>query len=175
MGRMIRSADFPVFDLRREIDQLFDNFFVSPNTSITQGAGTFQPSLEISEDEKGYVLSAELPGLSEKDVSVEASGDVLTIRGEKTRETSGKKGGYEYSERSYGQFTRSLQLPPGTDASKIDATVKDGVLKVAIPKSEAQSARAIPVKSLGTSERADQGTGNRAKQEAVAQTRPPQR
>ncbi|WP_394848500.1 Hsp20/alpha crystallin family protein [Pendulispora brunnea] len=180
MANINRREDNPVFDLRREIDQLFESFF-SPSRGTMQRPGglDFNPHLEITETDGAYVLNAELPGLEENDVNIDVNGDVLTVRGEKRREQSGERRGYQYSERSYGQFARSLQLPRGTDASKIEAHFKNGVLKVTVPKGEAARARSIPIRTGGveTQQRVPttQEPGNGSRNKPAQQESPPRR
>jgi HSP20 family protein len=138
----------PALDLRREIDQLFDSF-LSPGGSLGPYGGVegIPLSLEMTETESGYKLSAEVPGLAPEDVDVQVDQGVLTIRGEKRRETTETKGGIDYTERSYGSFMRSVQLPPSADFSKIDANLEHGVLTVTVPKGEAARPRKIPLGS----------------------------
>jgi len=132
--------------LRREIDRLFEDFF-SP-TALAGGARQFVPTLEAAEADKEYVVRVELPGMTEGDVQVEIDEDNrLVIRGEKKSETSQTRGGFEYTERSFGQFTRVVQLPSGVDASKVDATFQNGVLELHVPKTAQARARAIPIAS----------------------------
>jgi HSP20 family protein len=129
--------------LQREIDRLFDDFF-----GLTGGPSqrSFVPQLELAERDGEYVMKAELPGLDERDVKLEVDdSNILTIRGEKKSELEETKSGYCYSERSYGQFVRSIQLPSTVDSSKIDASFKNGVLELRIPKSEKMKPRNIPI------------------------------
>jgi HSP20 family protein len=94
------------------------------------------PAMDFVERDKEYVVSAELPGLDEKNLEVKLSGDVLTIHGEKKEEQEEERPTYRVSERRYGSFQRSVQLPADVDAEKIDARFVKGVLTVTLPKSE---------------------------------------
>jgi HSP20 family protein len=147
----------PFGNLRSEIDRLFDEF-----TSGWPFAGrmrdidfprferfALQPALEATENDKGYVITAELPGLDEKDIEVAVSDGSLTIRGDKKEEKEEKRDGYYLSERRYGSFERRLLLPDGIEQDKIEATLKKGVLEVVIPKTaEAQKkARKVEVRA----------------------------
>ena len=126
------------------IDRFFDDFFGGSTTR------QFVPSLELSESGGEYVMRAELPGLDEKDVALEVDEqNILTIRGEKKSDVTGEEKGYRYSERSYGQFVRSVQLPSAVDTSKIDASFKNGVLELHIPKSEKAKPKTIPIGKKG--------------------------
>jgi HSP20 family protein len=142
----------PFESLRREIDRLFENFhktsWVSPfgrasfeiepfwRREIGWGA---VPAVDIVEKDKAYEISAELPGLDEKDIEVKFADGLLTIKGEKQEEKEEKTKDYYLSERRYGSFQRSIRLPEGTDGDKIEAALKKGVLTVTVPKApEAQ-------------------------------------
>ncbi len=103
-------------------------------------AGEFLPRVDVSETGKEVRITAELPGLDEKDMEVAVTNNMLTIKGEKKVEE--EEGDYYHSERSYGYFNRTIALPQGIDADKAEAKFKKGVLKVTIPKKpEAQSWR----------------------------------
>lgn len=129
--------------LRRRMNGLFDDFFDRPSSALWSGFDApFAPQIDISESDKEVRISAELPGLDEKEVEVSLAGNLLTIKGEKKEEQEEEKGDYWHSERRYGYFERSVQLPQGIESDKAKANFKKGVLKVAIPKRpEAQSSR----------------------------------
>jgi HSP20 family protein len=118
--------------LYRDIDRLFEEF--TRNPLARQAQVNLVPSIDVTESDKEIVLSAEMPGLERGDVEISIEDDVLTIRGEKKIEQEKDDKNYHLSERVYGVFYRALQLPPGVDASKIQATMSNGVLKVTIPK-----------------------------------------
>jgi HSP20 family protein len=107
------------------------------------------PVVDVAEREKDYEITAELPGMDEKDIEVSLSDDVLTIKGEKKEEKEERQKDYHVSERRYGSFQRSLRVPDGVDANKIEAKFKNGVLTLILPKSpEAQKKKKkIEVKS----------------------------
>jgi|GEM_PF-126802 len=136
---------FSPLALRREIDRLFDEFF-APFGEFE--APEVVPPVEVREIDGEYVITAELPGMSDKDVEVEVSDDnVLTLRGEKSSRVSRTERGYEYSERSYGRFERAMPMPAGVDASKLDASFQNGVLEIHVPKTaEAKRGRRVPIK-----------------------------
>jgi HSP20 family protein len=104
------------------------------------------PSVDITEDDKEYLVKADLPEVKKEDVKVTVENGVLTITGERKfeKEEKGKK--YHRIERSYGNFLRSFTLPDGADGSKVNAEFKDGVLKVHLPKSEKAKPKAVEVK-----------------------------
>ena len=92
------------------------------------------PAIDMSEDEKAYKISAELPGLDAKDVDVSVSGNTLLIKGEKLQEKEEKDKNYYFSERAYGSFQRTFELPASVDRDKISADVSKGVLTITLPK-----------------------------------------
>ena len=105
------------------------------------------PKVDFSEIDGGYELTAELPGMGEKDVECTLSGKMLTVKGEKQEEKEEEKKGYYLKERHYGSFMRNFTLPEDVDADKIEASVSDGILRVFMPKSEKkQNSRKIEVK-----------------------------
>jgi HSP20 family protein len=105
------------------------------------------PSVDIIEDEKEWLVKADLPEVKKEDVKVTVENGVLTITGERKFEKEEKDKKYHRIERSYGNFLRSFTLPDGADGSKVAAEFKDGVLKVHLPKSEKATPKAIEVKT----------------------------
>lgn len=132
--------------LQREIERVFDSF-TRDWPSINFRASGLVPSMDIAETDKEIEITAELPGLEEKDVQVNVADDVLTIKGEKKAEKEEKEKNYHRVERSYGSFYRSFQLPPGVSADAIKATLRNGVLKVAVTKPAAAQPKKIEVKA----------------------------
>jgi HSP20 family protein len=157
------SSAGPFERLRSEIDHAFDDFTRGYwHLPFTAGRvfdvapywrGDFAlaatPAVDIAEQDDAYVVTAELPGIDAKNVEVRFADNTLTMRGEKTEETEEKKKDYYLSERRYGSFYRSFRVPEGVEADKIEATVKNGVLTVRLPKSaEAKKkTKTIQVKS----------------------------
>ncbi len=114
-----------------------------------QGQGSewfgWSPSVDIAEDEKEYVVRAELPGLKKEDVNVSFEDGLLTISGERKQEQEQKERKYHRVECSYGRFNRSFSLPADTKPDQIKAEFKDGVLSVRVPKSESAKPKQIAV------------------------------
>ncbi|MDG4875318.1 Hsp20/alpha crystallin family protein [Mesorhizobium sp. WSM4935] len=152
----------PFESLRREIDRVFDDFhpfdFRLPSTHSLFGSELpalrsitwpVAPAMDLVEKASGFEITAELPGIDEKNVDIKLANNVLTIKGEKNEEKEEKEKDYYLSERRYGSFQRSFQLPDGVDADKIDASFTKGVLTVKLPKTaEAQKAeKKITVKA----------------------------
>ncbi|HVJ21132.1 MAG TPA: Hsp20/alpha crystallin family protein [Polyangiaceae bacterium] len=149
----------PFWDLRRGIDELFDDFMSAgsfPSQSIAQSLGDFRPNLELSETESEYKVMVELPGLKPEEVEITVDQGMLTVRGEKRREEKATRGGVEYTERAYGSFVRTMQLPRTVNADKIQANFESGVLTLTIPKGEEGRPRRIP---LGSSSKEAPKTG----------------
>jgi len=145
----------PLASLREEMDRLFDNFWRGFGGGLpTRGGTSFTlsaPAIDMVEGEGEYRITAELPGIDAADVDVSVSGDVLTISGEKKQERNEKAENYFVSERSFGSFRRSLQLPQGTDPEKVSAEFSKGVLTVTLPKTPeaVRQPRKIEVKAAG--------------------------
>src|SRR5215212_1316365 len=124
----------------REIDRVFDAFF-----GQTDQARRWVPPVDLVEAEDHFVLKADLPGLTEGDVSIEVQDGTLTISGERKAEHEQREKGWYRIERSFGRFNRSLTLPEGVDADRIQAAFDHGVLEVRIPKPEQRKPRRIEI------------------------------
>ncbi|MEN8184854.1 MAG: Hsp20/alpha crystallin family protein [Myxococcota bacterium] len=111
-----------------------------------QPGGRFAPAIDVSENDKQYTVSAELPGTKKEDVTVELHEGTLTIRGEKRSEQEEKKEHSRHVERSFGTFSRSFTLPANADGERIKARFKDGVLTLEIPKTEEAKPRTVDIK-----------------------------
>ena len=129
----------PFLSLHREMNRLFDDVFTGFEGGLPSvfdrgfGSGQGWPSIEVNTTDKEVRVSAELPGLEEKDVEILVDDDVLTIRGEKKAENEGKDRGF--TERYYGRFERRMVLPFEVDDEKAEASFKNGVLTLTLPKS----------------------------------------
>jgi HSP20 family protein len=106
----------------------------------------WSPLVDITEDEKEYVIKAEIPEMKKDDIKISVQDDVLSISGERKYEKEEKGKKYHRVERAYGSFMRSFTLPEDADGSKVNAEYKDGVLKIHLPKSEKAKPKAIEVK-----------------------------
>ena len=124
----------PAVPLVDEMNRLFDDFF--RDFPVANVQPTFVPSLAVDETADALRVSAELPGLEEKDFELSVEDGVFTLRGEKRSERSEKdeKAGWSRSERTYGRFERRIALPAEVEAEKANATFKNGVLEVTLPK-----------------------------------------
>lgn len=149
-----------------ELDRMFSNLGgTSSGTGLQELA--WAPAVEVRQNDNNLAISAELPGLTEKDVRVEATPDGLVIQGERKQEYTGEEGGIRRSERVYGQFYRLIPLPEGADVDKAQASFENGVLQISIPTPQSQqNRRQIPISSSqGQSQGQGQGgsSGQRAR------------
>jgi HSP20 family protein len=135
----------PFTSLQREIDRLFEDF--TSGWPTLRHVPDLTPRMDVTETDKEIEITAELPGLEEKDVQVNLADNVLTIKGEKKAEKEEKDKNYRVVERSYGSFSRTLELPDGVDPSAVKATIAKGVLKVTVPKPAPAQAKKIEVKT----------------------------
>lgn len=141
--RWSKLKDTSLQGLQRQMNSFFDNFFegFEPFSGIQEKFVGFTPKLNLTEDEKELRVTVELPGLEEKDVEISLTRDVLTIRGEKKIEHEEKEKNSHYVERTYGSFERKIPVNLALiDQDNVDASLKNGILIVKMPKSkQAQS------------------------------------
>ena len=122
------------------------------NTLLDAGDAPAQrwvPAIDLVEEKDHFVLKADLPGLDEKDVSIEIQDNTLTVAGERKAETESRDRGWYRAERSYGRFSRALTLPDGVDADAVTAEFDKGVLEVRIPKPEERKPRRVQIHAGG--------------------------
>jgi len=134
----------PVHALQSRMNQLFEDFwrdFGLWHRPGTQALGAFSPHVDVSETDDEVRVRAELPGMSEQDVDVTVANGVLTIQGEKRTESTEEREGVQYSECSYGSFHRDIPLSGDLQEDKAQASFKDGVLTVTLPRSPEAKAR----------------------------------
>lgn len=130
---------------------LFDRFFNDLELPDIFGEeGMVVPAFDISETEKEYMITGEIPGIDVKDLDITLLDGILTIKGEKKKEKEDKDENYHRIERHYGSFHRNFRLPAKVKTDKLDATYKDGVLKLTIPKVEVTKPKKIAIKEKGT-------------------------
>jgi HSP20 family protein len=131
-----RGEQSPVVELHQRMNDLFNDFLggFGPGLSRFESRFITTPSIDVSETDEEVRVTADLPGVEEKDVQVILENDILTIQGEKKQEQEEKKQNYHMVERAYGEFQREISLPASVDKEKIKATFKKGVLRVVLPK-----------------------------------------
>lgn len=130
--------------LHDEMDDLFKGFFGDwdgPPWSRNRW-----PALDIAENENEFTVKAEVPGCKAEDIDISVHGNTLTISGEKKQEKEEKEKGYHHVERSYGSFRRDLNLSSEIDSDKVEATCKNGILSIKLPKTEKTKAVKVKVK-----------------------------
>ncbi len=141
MGRRLPSND--VFNQFEEFINEFDRGF-SP--ALSRAGMDFSPSVDIDEQENAYLVTADLPGMKKENIKVDINDNVLTISGERSKETKGEgKMEGKYSERIYGKFQRTFSLPIHVAADKIQANFQDGVLHITLPKAEGARSHTIKI------------------------------
>ncbi len=148
--RTVARRDFADMftSLQREIDRLFEDFTMRWWAPATQRSpGELVPRMDVTETDKEIEITAELPGLEDKDVQVGVADNVLIIKGEKKAEKDEKDRNYRVYERSYGSFYRTLELPSGVDVDAIKASLSNGVLRVTVPKPASTKVKKVEVKT----------------------------
>jgi len=137
-----------LFDLHRQMNRLFDDLFDRDQGTRSGQALLTAPALEVHQTDEKIEITAELPGVRQEDIELTVEDGVLTLRGEKRSTRTDEERGY--SERSYGQFERSITLPSNVDEENCSADFKDGVLTITLPKTaERQRGRRIPLSGGG--------------------------
>jgi len=131
--------------MRREMDHLWDSFF-ERRPRRGEEEMEWLPALDLAETNNEIVVKAEVPGMDPKDIDISLSDGILTIKGEKKQEKEEKEEGYHLVERSYGYFSRTIELPREVQSDKINASYKNGVLKIVLPKSEKAKKKEVKIK-----------------------------
>jgi HSP20 family protein len=132
--------------LHNTINRMFDNF-ISPTVRGDEALSVWgwNPVVDIYENEENIVITAELPGVDKKDMTVDVKGRVLTLKGERSTDNEVKEDNYYRQERCYGKFERCFTLPVEIAPEKIKADYKDGVLKIDIPKTEESKPKQVSI------------------------------
>jgi HSP20 family protein len=141
----------PLAQLRRQMDTLFDRFFDDPwgysGSELPWGRLLAGPRTDLADSANEVIVTMELPGVDPKEVDIQITGDLLTVRGEKKADKEEKQRDYHYVERQYGSFQRTVQLPSTVDPEKVDAAFKNGVLTITLAKRADAQARKIKVRN----------------------------
>lgn len=155
--KSVATGDSPVLrgwdDMHREMDRVFDGFFSDALPRVPFGMlPAITPDtldLDVAETDKAYLITADLPGLEDKDIDLTLNEGILTLKGEKRQEEETEGKTFHRMERRYGSFRRVLQLPGDADDNAVRATMQNGVLKIEIGKNEkaAPSSRKIEIKA----------------------------
>ncbi len=145
-----RDEADPFALIKRRMDDRFEDFLHGFDLQPFESRlGVFSPNIDVVENDKEIRISAELPGMEEKDIEVSLNKDSLSIRGEKKEEKEDKGKGYYRMERSYGSFSRTIPVPVEVETDKVEAKFKKGVLNITLPKTAKAVAetKKIPVKA----------------------------
>lgn len=137
-----------LFSFPNEMGRVFGDLFASHEDGTDMEKTPWMPTVDISETESGYEIRAELPGISEDDVNVSVTDNVLTVKGEKRQEEETEGKNYHRVERRYGSFQRRFRLPSEVETDDIKAEFSDGVLTLSIPKPAAVKPTEIPIKTV---------------------------
>ncbi len=132
-----------MLSLRDAMDQLFDQSIIRPFAIDSLGFGL---AVDVRSEGDDYVVTAAVPGLKPEDLSVEVTGDTVTLKGEIKQESEENDKNFLLRERRYGSFSRTLTLPTSLNAAKADATVEQGVLTLRVPKADEAKPKAIAIK-----------------------------
>jgi len=137
----------PVTNLRREMDRIFNELIPfswrldEGDTDITM----WSPTTDMIETDNEYLVEVDLPGMSKKDITINCQDNVLSIEGERKRESKEEHNGYLRNERYFGTFKRAIMLPASILDDKIKATFKEGVLRVTVPKAEKSKRKTVAI------------------------------
>ena len=130
--------------LQKEINALFDDDFFPASTGLFDR--NYSPAVDVAENPSEYVVTCELPGLSESDLDVQVAENVLTIKGEKKDSSENQTDRWYKKESWFGSFQRTIPMPSGVDGEKIQAELESGILRVTLPKKEDAKAKQISIK-----------------------------
>jgi HSP20 family protein len=133
-------------NFEQRLASVFGRGATKPNGEEAISTADWAPVVDITEDDKEFVVKAELPGLKKEEVKVTVEDGVMTISGERKMEKEEKTKKYHRVERAYGKFERTFTLPDKADGTKVNAEFKDGVLQVHLPKTEKPASKALDVK-----------------------------
>lgn len=138
-----------VWDFMSDVEKAFDELWRQPGATSSNAdiAPRFTPAVDLHEIDDVYLISVDLPGVSEKDIKIDVSNGRLTISGERTQQKREQGKGFRRFERNYGRFERAFQLPQDVNQEKIQARLENGVLEVLIPKSEVAKPRTIQIET----------------------------
>ena len=128
-------------ELQHEMNRLFDRSLVKKNG----WEKTFMPEIDLLEEKETFLVKADIPGLKKEDLEIKVEGRMLSIKGERKQEKETKEKNFYATERFYGAFSRTIELPTEVKAEEVKASYKEGVLEITLPKSEGAKAKQISV------------------------------
>jgi HSP20 family protein len=134
-----------IASLQQGINRLFEDVFSQPGSYDSDAMGAWRPPVDIVDTQEAIVIFAEIPGVDKEEVAIEVKDNVLSIQGERVVDSSIGNGSYYRSERVFGKFRRSFALPAMVRTDHINASFKNGVLKITIPKPEEEKPRQVKI------------------------------
>ena len=138
-------AHYKPVNLFNQFNDEMNRYYSLTRTGAANQEQDWMPAVDIREEDKQYLLTADIPGVNRKDIEITLEEGVLTVKGERNTETDASAAGYRRRERTHGTFMRQFTLPDTVNATSISATAKDGVLEITIPKQDKPEARKITV------------------------------
>jgi HSP20 family protein len=138
----------PFQEIQSEMNRLFDTFPGRPAAMPETGGRFWMPTVDVGETNDDLILSFDVPGVPEKEISLSITGDVLTLKGERRGNERLNGDSYFHGERTFGRFERSIRLPVPVEAEGVKATYRDGVLEVRLPKAESSRPKEIKIEVL---------------------------
>jgi HSP20 family protein len=135
-----------LFKTQNRLDQIFDSFFADPWRNSESELTGWAPQVDVEETKDAFKFHADLPGLSKKDIAISVENNRLTIKGERKNEVDERTSRFHRVERFYGSFCRSFHLPATVLSDRVEASYRDGVLEVTVPKAEEIKPREIEIK-----------------------------
>lgn len=147
--RGLRRRSEMLHPLERDIERLFEDFWLPPFDETPGRMGSYLPPVNVREEDNQVVVSAELPGMEDKDIEVTVRKDTVRISGEKKEETEAKEEDFYHVESSYGRFDRLIDLPTEVDEDKAQAEFKNGVLRIRMPRTAESKTKTkkVPIKA----------------------------
>jgi HSP20 family protein len=159
MAVIRRSPAGQLAGLQSDMARMMNTFFGSAPFAPGNGSSSWLPAVDVTETADALVLAFDLPGLKQEDIQVELDDNVLTVSGERRRESEAEQDDFFRYERRFGSFSRSVALPAGVKDDQIDASYENGVLEIRVPKPEQHRPKRIEVGA--GSARTIEGTGTR--------------
>jgi HSP20 family protein len=164
----VKNSWRPLSDFHREMDELLDNFWVSPAIKTqTDSSSQWRPACDVEEAEEHFLVTMELAGIPKEEVKLEVVDNQLLISGERQQKIRNKENGQWYTERSYGKFQRTFALPTGINTDQIEANYQDGILRIIVPKAEVAKPKQIKIANGNSSKFFGKLLGSSKKEQEV--------
>lgn len=144
--RMRNRGDLNPWNALNELESQFNHFFAPARRVVGENGDAFwTPLADLHETDDAFIVEMDIPGMSKEDIQIEVMDNIATIKGERKREAGTAKDGFRHTERSYGRFERSVEIPGGFDGAGVEAKFVDGVLRVTLPKKEEAKSRLVEI------------------------------